>query len=270
MHRLILAVLLLCTGMAEAAPRRIVSMNLCADELVLRLADLDQVVSVTWLARDPKGSNVATLAMQVERNRGLAEEVMAARADLVIAGRYTTRTTVFLLQQMGQPVLELDVPETFDAVRDQIRLVAAAVGHPERGEAMIAEMEARLAAIGEGAGAPPRAVVLRPNGYTVGAGSLVDTLITRAGFANLAADPGLAAYRQMPLEVLVQARPDFVILDSEPYPEPALAYEVLQHPVLARLPNRPRVIGLPSRLWTCAGPAIVEAVEIMAQARLQP
>jgi hypothetical protein len=32
---------------------RIVSLNLCADELVLRLADRGNVTSVTWLSREP-------------------------------------------------------------------------------------------------------------------------------------------------------------------------------------------------------------------------
>jgi iron complex transport system substrate-binding protein len=38
---------------AAAAPVRIVSLNLCADEMVLRLAVPGTVKSVTWLARDP-------------------------------------------------------------------------------------------------------------------------------------------------------------------------------------------------------------------------
>ncbi len=146
---------------AAAAPVRVVSMNLCADELVLRLADRDQVLAVTYLARDSRGSTVATEAVGLPVTRGLTEEVVALKPDLVIAGAFTTRTTVGMLKRVGAPVLELGVPADLDGVRAQIRQVAAALGHPERGEAMVAALDARLAAIVP-AKRPLRALVMRP------------------------------------------------------------------------------------------------------------
>src|SRR5438067_3348422 len=76
-------------------PTRIVSMNLCTDELVLRLADRKNIASVTWLARGGS-SNVSELAAQVPINHGLAEEIIPLDPDLVIAGVYTTRAAVAL------------------------------------------------------------------------------------------------------------------------------------------------------------------------------
>jgi iron complex transport system ATP-binding protein len=44
---------LACPGhaIADARPARAISLNLCTDELVLRLAEPDRIASVTWLAR---------------------------------------------------------------------------------------------------------------------------------------------------------------------------------------------------------------------------
>ena len=100
-----LAVLLLASvvGASNAAPKRVVSLNLCADELVLRLAPPDTVKSVTWLARDPTLSNVSALAHEVPVNRGLAEDVVPLAPDLVIAGAYTTRTAVGLQKKTTSP-----------------------------------------------------------------------------------------------------------------------------------------------------------------------
>ncbi|PWR24605.1 ABC transporter substrate-binding protein [Zavarzinia aquatilis] len=262
---LFLAVVLLFGTPTIAAPARIASMNLCTDELVLQLADLDRVVSVSYLSRDPGGSNVAALAEQVPVNHGLAEEILAARPDIVFAGIYTSQASVALLRQAGMKVVAFDAPVSFEEVVAQIREVAALLGEASRGETMIADMERRLAAIAP-APKPLRTLVLRPNGFTVGGGSLVDTLIRRAGLANLGADPALSTYREMPLEALVLAKPDLVILDEEEVPAPALAYDVLRHPVLRHMPYRMTVTGLPSRLWTCAGPAIVDAVSVLARA----
>ena len=79
-------------------------------------------------------------------------------------------------------------PRRFDDVRRQIREVAAVIGEPERGEALVADIDRRLARISVDANRPPlRAIILRPNGFTVGPGSLVDEILRRAGMTNLAA-----------------------------------------------------------------------------------
>jgi iron complex transport system substrate-binding protein len=250
---------------AAHKPHRIVSLNLCSDELVLRLADRDDIASVTWLSRDPNSSNVADLAAQVPVNHGLAEEVVPLAPDLVIAGTYTTRTAVAFLRRMGVRLVELDVPRSMDQVLAQIREVAQAVGEPERGERMIAAMEGRLAALSERSrGKHPRALVLNPNGFTSGPGSLVDKIITAAGLTNLAAGLDVGNDGRIPLETVAVSGVDVLILNGRRDEPPSLATELLRHPVLAKLPHLARLIVLPSRLWTCGGPAIVEAAERLA------
>jgi iron complex transport system substrate-binding protein len=250
---------------APSKPHRIVSLNLCSDELVLRLADRDDIASVTWLSRDPNNSNVADLAVQVPVNHGLAEEVVPLAPDLVVAGTYTTRTAVAFLRRMGARLLELDVPRSLDDVLAQIREVAQAVGEPERGERMIAAMERRLAALGERAThAHLHALVLNPNGFTSGPGSLVDKIITAAGLTNLAAGLDVGNYGRVPLETVAVSGVDVLILNGRRDGPPSLATELLHHPVLAKLPHLARLVVLPSRLWTCGGPALVEAAERLA------
>src|SRR5258708_2770739 len=75
-------------------PMRIVSMHLCLDELVLRLADHKNIASVTWLSQSPSSSNVSQLAAEMPINHGLAEEIIPLKPDLVLAGLYTSRTAV--------------------------------------------------------------------------------------------------------------------------------------------------------------------------------
>jgi len=260
-------------------PQRIVSMNLCADELVLRLAAPDTVRSVTWLARDPLISNVARQAQQVPVNRGLAEEIVPLQPDLVVAGAYTTRTTVALLKRLKVSVLELDVPSNLPAALQQIRRVADALGRSAEGAAMVADMEAALARVQAGsksgpeadrAGAAPSprpvAAVYSPNGFTVGAGSMVHELLTRAGLRNLAAERRIDNYGRLPLELLLVAQPDLLIMNAIDDRPPALAYEVLRHPAL-RLAFRPaQIVTVPPAWWTCAGPHLVDAIALLARA----
>ena len=119
-------------------PTRVVSMNLCVDEQVLRLAEPKNIASVTWLARE--NSNVSQLAAQVPINHGLAEEIIPQNPDLVLAGIYTTRAAVALLKRTSIPLMELDVPKSVDGVRQQYLDTADVLGERGKGERVVAEI----------------------------------------------------------------------------------------------------------------------------------
>ncbi|WP_029003026.1 ABC transporter substrate-binding protein [Azorhizobium doebereinerae] len=252
----------LAAGAAQAKPRRIVSLNLCADELLVQLADRDAIASLTYLARDPRGSTVAGQVGGIPVNHGLAEEIVPLGPDLVIAGAFTTRTTVALLKRLGVPVMELDVPQTPEAAAAQIRALADRIGEPERGEALAGALLAGLARLPPPPQPPPTAVVVRPNGFTAGAGSMADALLARAGLDNLARRHPADRMGQLTVEEIVTARPDVLVIDAEPGAPPALAQEVLRHPALADL--KARRVSVPGRLWACAGPELADAATRLA------
>jgi iron complex transport system substrate-binding protein len=266
-----LAGLLAACVLAEAdagPPERIVSINVCGDLLALTLAPRARVASVTFLAADPDHSPIADLAAGVTRNYGNAEEVLALDPDLVLAGRYTARPTVNLLKRLGYTLLELDVAESLDDARAQIRAAAAAMGVPAAAEAMIADLDARIeAAPARGDAEPPVAVVYGPNGFTFGARSLSGSLIEIAGFENLASRAGIGRVGQLPLELLLLGEPDVLIVEAEQSHAPAMATQILSHPALASLRERIAVIEIPRPLWSCPGPWLVEALDRLASAR---
>ena len=272
-RRLILTAVALLSAMAHLGatdapgkPGRIVSLNMCVDELVLRLAEPQNIASVTWLSRDPKNSNVAELGARIPVNHGLAEEIIPLNPDLIIAGIYTARTAVAMLKRVGIPVLEIGVPKSLDDVRAQIREIAGRIGERERGESVVADMDRRLAALPHPPSSDrPRAVVLNPNGATVGKGTLVDEIMTRAGLTNVAAELGIDSYGQIPLEAVAANAVDVLIVSASRDGPPALATQILRHPVLAALSDRTRVVVMPGRLWNCGGPAVVEAIERLIQ-----
>lgn len=264
----LLALMLACAPAGAAAPvrpERIASLNLCADELVLRLADPGQVASVTYLAGDPFGANVADLARRVPVNRGLAEEIVGLKPDLVIVGAFTTRTTTAMLRRLSLPVLELGVPQSLAEAYAQIREVAAAIGAAERGEAMVRQMEEAFARL-PAPQRPVRAIVLRPNGFTAGRGTLPDEIMARAGLENLAARLSTDRLGQLALEEIARAQPELLVVNGGEGAPASLADAVLHHPVLAPYLRAPRSVHLPARLWTCAGPGLAEAAERLSAA----
>jgi iron complex transport system substrate-binding protein len=246
-------------------PIRIVSINMCTDELVLRLADVNHIASVSYLARAPN-SSVAELAARVPINHGLAEEIVPLNPDLVVAGIYTARTTVDLLKRVNAPLLDLDVPRSLDEVREQYLAVGKALGEPERAQRLVAEMDARLAALPPVGPPPlPRALVFNSNGYTVGKQSLTDDIISRAGMENLARALGINSFGRVALETVVLKPVDVLIVSSWRDGPPAIATEIMNHPVLQKISDRTRIV-MPSKLVVCAGPENVDAIALLQSA----
>jgi iron complex transport system substrate-binding protein len=243
-------------------------MNLCVDEIVLRLGDRRKIASVTWQALNPESSNVSELASGIPVNYGLAEEIIPLNPDLVIAGIYTTRDTVAALKRIGVPTMDVDVPRSFADVRAQFIELSRVLDEKEKGDRIVADMDDRLTQISARVSAArPRAFVLYPNGYTAAKGTIVDEIVTRAGFVNAATSLRVHEYEQMPLETIIANPVDMLIMSSSRDWPPALATELLRHPVLARIAARTRIVVMPYRLWSCGGPQLVDAVERLVQER---
>lgn len=246
---------------AEAKPKRIVSMNLCTDQLVLLLADRQHIASLSYLAVDPEASTMSEEAKGLPINHGLSEEILPLNPDLVIAGEYTTRPTVFLLQKLGYPVVEVPVETTLDDIRRNIRIVARAVGEVRRGEALIEIFNSKLPMKDpEGAKeTAPLAALYWGNGYTSGQGTLANEMVEQAGFRGLGQELGISGTGQLPLETLLIAAPEVVIM-GEARKTPSLATEIFRHPALNAAFGDTRIMRVPGHLWICGTPVIADVI----------
>ncbi|MFC0205721.1 ABC transporter substrate-binding protein [Novosphingobium soli] len=245
---------------AVPAPRRIVSLNLCADQLVLALADRGQIAGLTRNATDPHMSAAAASARGLRVLRGSAEEIMAIEPDLVIGMPARRSPAIAVLKSRKYPAVDLKSAESYAAIVGSIREVAKAVGHPERGEALVARMDRDLAGL-------PRArpglvaAYYQRRGYLTGTGTLVDDLMHRVGVTNLAAKLGKPALSQMSLEEMAAARPDFLVVDTATDRVVDQGTAMMHHPVLDGIPR----IGIPQAWTVCGGPAYVKAARALAQ-----
>lgn len=253
-------------GAATEAPQRIVSLNLCIDQLLLDLVPHGRVVSVTHLAHNPLYSPRAAEFAGIPPNHGLAEEVLSFEPDLVLTSPFSRPSTTALLRRLGYRVVEVPVAGTLAEVRQQIVELAALVGAEARGAAMRREMDARLAALPPYPPSPPSAMIYDTNGVTGGAGTLADEVLTLAGFENRARTLGVDGWRPLELESLLVGDPDFLVVDDLDSLPPSLGRAMLLHPALGG--SQRRRIELSSNQWTCPGPAVLTAVETLAAARL--
>lgn len=263
MTRLALLLLLAAAPLrAQDLPQRIVSMNLCTDQLLLLLVDRTRIASLSYFAADPAYSALADQAQGIPANRGQAEDVLAFMPDLVLTSQFSATLAANLLERLGQRVERLGFAATAEEVYAQIRAVAAYTGSNAAAEALIADMTAAIRREQQALApqlAGKRAVFFASNGVSYGANSLQHDFITSLGLRNVAADAGLVGPAQLPLEVLLAAEPDFLFTDRRSALDAQLAHPLLQHPALAALGARTRIVQLPDALFQCAGPQLAEA-----------
>lgn len=263
---LIAALCLLLSPAATAqqspeGPQRVVSLNLCTDELLLLLAGRARIAAVSALADDPVYSPAATLAEGLPQNHGTAEEVLRLAPDLVLASRYSPPFTLELLRGEGIPLVQIAQPASLAEARANLREVAEALHLEAEGEALLGRFEARLAAAAEKAAALPdrRGLVLQARGYTHGAGSLIGEVLALAGIDNIAAELGYGGWAQIPLETLLRQRPEVIVIESHGAEDRSLAAQVLRHPALDSLDAE--IVAVPERLWACGSPFLAESLE---------
>lgn len=244
----------------QTAPQRIVSLNLCADQYLIALADKAQIAALTRFARDPVMSAHSREAAHLPYTRGTVEEVLKLKPDLVIASSQRRTGVMGYVAARNIPIVSVRTANNYEDIQAQTRDVAAAVGASERGEALIRQMEAGLASIhpvGEGR----VAAYYQRRGFMTGTGTLVDEMMRRAGLENLAARLGKPSLAQLGLEEIVAARPDFLIVEADALHVVDQGTEMLQHPALAHIPR----LVLPQSLTVCGGPTYVEAIRLLVE-----
>ena len=246
------------------APRRVVSLNLCTDQLAMLIAKPGQLHSVSHVALDPRASAMSAVARGYRINHGLAEEIYLMRPDLVLTGSYTRRTTARMLERLGVRVEVFEPARSLDDVRENIRRTGAILGQQERARELLDEFDHRLAAVQAAGSVRKRAAIYNANGYTAGRDTLAGRILAASGLVNIAEEAGYAHGGVMPLEFLALADPDLVIT-SHPYPGASRSEDILAHPVVRLLRAGSDHAVMSDHDWVCGTPYVLRAISALSR-----
>jgi iron complex transport system substrate-binding protein len=256
-----LAVALALHGPAGAT-ERIFSLDQCADQFVLGLADRDAIVGLSRRV-DDRDSYLSALAPGLPMRRPTLESILAARPTLVVRYWGGDPRLVRTLRARGVRVAEIAEANDFEGVRRNVRTIAAALGRAQAGEAMVGEMNRELAAA-RGAWRGQSALYLTSGGYTAGPGTLVDAIMRAAGLVNAVRAPGFST---APLEALVLAPPQRLVLGFFDNRTVAIQrWGPGRHQVVRRLLKDRTATRLSSRVMGCPGWFSTNAVRRLANA----
>lgn len=250
-----------------ARPTRIVSLDFCADQYVLKLADRAQILAVSPFAT-ADFSYMRDHALGVPTVRPVAEDVLILKPDLVVRSYGGGPNVHAFFARAGVPVLQVGWASNVDSeemgsIPSLIQHMADGLGQSQRGDALIHEFRARMKAL-----RPPArsqsALYMTPAGVTTGPGSLVHDMIRTAGLENFQEQPG---WRSLPLERLAYEQPDLIaaaFFDTRTnHPN---AWSPSRHPIARAQLSGQSVVGLQGAWTACGGWFILDAVEALAGA----
>lgn len=251
-----------CAPAAGGAGGGIVSLNPCADQLLLALVPPARIAAISHYSQEPGASSIPVeVARRFPATAGTAEEVIALRPDLVVATSFTPPATRAAFARAGLNIVYLGSPVTIAASKAQVTELARAVGAEGRGQVLNARIDAAVKAAHRNGPAIP-ALLFIDGDLANGAGTLLDEMMTVAGFRDAAADYGLRMTGTLPVETIV-THPPAVILS----PDGGGRTAAIRRRLLAAIGARTVEKAFPRRLMNCGGPSVPAALAHLAALR---
>lgn len=266
---------------APTYPTRIVSLTYGTDEILTALLPSERIASYSKYAGDDGISfltkdEVAKVGRTVDME---PEHILALAPDLVIASTSTPMQTVEVLTRSGVPVYVSGIPTTVEEMKEKVRGVAKAVHEEEQGEAVVSDMESKLAALASRLSAisPEKervALGMSFRGILGKKGTLFSDVLRLAhvkdGAAVYEVPKGADAY--LSLEVLPKINPDVILLptwrvkagdDTKAFEEGLLANPALSQVTAVK---ERRLVPFSEKYKYVMSQHVVDAVEAAARA----
>ncbi|MBD0426065.1 ABC transporter substrate-binding protein [Aquisalinus flavus] len=244
------------------APRRIVSLDYCADQYVLALAGREDILALSPYAEEDY-SYLREEASGLAKVRPVAEDVLALKPDLIVRSYGGGPQAAESFEKAGIPVVQIGYAATLADVPAVLEQASADLQAEEKGAEISRDYRARLNAIVPQA--KPRTVLyMTSGGVTTGPGTMIDEMFAAAGLVNFETRPG---WHALPLERLAQEQPDLV---ASAFYETGTGYmdawSASGHPVARRQLRERPVVRLDSAWTACGGWFLIEAIEALAEA----
>lgn len=240
---------MLALPLAAEPPRRVASMNLAADEVLVEILPPERLVAVTrWADSEENGSIVGRVPAAVLRiQKADMERLVALQPDLVVVSEYTDADFLKQLERSGMAAHRMQGLDSLAGIRNALLALGHVVGEDAAAARLVASFDARLAEVRrrlEGT-RPPR-VLYWSGGMTAGATTAIGALIECAGGVNVGREMGLHGIVPPGSERAFVADPDVILVGTWPRAVEAIRADPLLSQ--ARAVREGRIVVLPTRL----------------------
>lgn len=246
--------------------RRFMSVDYCADQYVMALAERSDVVAVSREA-DTEYSYLASKASTYKKVRPTIEEILMEDPELVVrqwGGGYGASQ---FMERLNLPVAQVSFAQDLEATRYDLTNIGKALEGHASAQTILSDMNARLAKLRRATAAitePKTAIYITPGGLTSGAGTFIDVILREAGLANLIASMEHKGWTEMNLEMLIQNPPDvFVGAFFDLKSNHVNQWSVARHHLLRQMMTETPTVLVPGRMVACSAWFAVDAIELI-------
>lgn len=249
----------------DDSPMRVVSLDYCADQYVLKLLPASRIFAVSPDA-DKHFSYMQETARGIRQIKPLAEDILSNEPDLVVRSYGGGPNAVDFFERAGVPVLQVPIADDIEGIRNAVLTVAAGLGESEQGVAIVTRMNQRLAAIEKPKDkVAKRALYMTPTGITSGPKTLIHEMISAAGLVNFETRDG---WHSIPLERLAYEAPDIAIgAYFDDAANHSGFWSSMRHPLARRQMEKLPTVMLQGSWTACGGWFLLDAIEALAAAR---
>lgn len=215
--------------------KRIVSVSLATDEILMSLVDPSRILALTYLADYENVSNVAEQAGKIRlRVTEDPELIVSLRPDIVLVTTFSDPEFVRFIKNCGLNVLICNPSNSIENIKQTISLIGRTLKAESRANELIKWMDRQI-------NVPlpqkkPLILYYSHGGITSGLNTVVNDIITLAGCRNIAALHGVSGHRKLSLEQVLISNPEHIITGMGSY-ESLLSHPALQHTTAVREKN---------------------------------
>lgn len=258
---------------ADPKPRAI-SLDYCADQFLLSLADRDQIMALTDDAIEDH-SFYRDRAWGLPLFKAHPEHVLHMKPDVVV--RYWGGSKMLpFLNRAHIKVASAAYGTGAELLYKNIRIVAEALDQKKRAEQMIQNYQARLEKVQRRSVSFThrhknlRAAYITPGGITAGQNTFVNDIIKQAGFTSFAEEINLIGWQPLPLEALIQNPPDVIIGSFFDMKKLHVSnWSLSRHHRIQKMIDSIPSILVPGRYLSCNGIFSADAAEYIQSAAEQ-
>lgn len=262
----------LASGDARA---KLVSLNLCADQLALELANVGQVLGLSAMSRDPALSFHWKLATAIPTMRATAESALRLAPAVVLVGQHDARYTTAILAKAGIKIHSTGTWNTLEETRAGVLEIAASLQQFERGKELVWDIDRSLQKLtvlrAYVSSRAPSFLILQRRAYAQRESVTAEVLI-HAGLRDASDEFALsAAGGFVPLEKLIRARPDYLVVSDLLLSAEDQGQALLLHPAVMQLYPAQKRLLVPDVLAVCSGPAtpaLIDQIRLEIEAKV--
>jgi iron complex transport system substrate-binding protein len=249
-----------CSSGPAIPPGGIVSNNPCIDAILAEVAAPGQIAAVSTYSHSAESASAPLgWAQSLPPLGNSAQEIIAAKPQLVLTGNLASSGTNAALAKAGVKTVAFGVPENVEASLAQVTQVAGVLGRGQAGAALVARIS--KATLQQ----QPRnksAIIWQNGGFVAGQGTLQDELLSRAGYANASRIYGLKQWDVLPMETLLRNPPDVIFMPLSAAGEDGRALSA-RRKLLRHLKGRTEIRAFPDKLLFCGGPTIIKVMDAL-------